>query len=185
MLPKNGLYAGLFSCLLILMLGSNYTPLQAATETPIPTPTQRYYNRSDLMNDLGVIPYPQLTIVPSLHDAITGKIPDIASGGGRWFKTFMFLSAESGALQLVFYMLVMLFVAWFLIALLHRIGTGKTMTSLREAIQAREERVKTSLGHHRTLSGAFEHGKYAYTRVGQRRSARSFHYRGARTRYRG
>ena len=96
---------------------------QSPTVTPAPSPTMRAYSRGELLQGIGVKPYTLLDI-PDLNMA--PRIGGMVTEGGSWFVTLMYLITDSGAAQLIFYLLSMLFIVGFLLTILHRVMRGQT-----------------------------------------------------------
>lgn len=112
-----------------LLFSPAFVYAQSPTVTPGPTPTLRAYSRGELLSGIGVKPY-TLIDIPELNMA--PRIGGMVTEGGSWFVTLMYLITDSGAAQLIFYLLIMLFVTGFLLGLLHRLMRGQTYQRYHE-----------------------------------------------------
>lgn len=109
--------------ILAFMLTAGPVAAQAPTETPLPAPTMRYFSRSELMAGIGIKPYTLLNINPEfdIGTKFVGTFPE----GISWFKTFLYLASENGALTWIGAFFVMFFVTGFLLAIFNlRNGKG-------------------------------------------------------------
>lgn len=122
-------------CIILILTFTLAAPVaaQSPTETPFPTPTMRYYSRATLMAGIGVKPYTLLHLSPEFD--LGTKFIDTFPEGASWFKTFLYLAAENGALVWISIFFVMFFVTGFLLAIFNlRNGRGAKY-NLEEAIR--------------------------------------------------
>jgi len=120
------------SILLILLLLASANPALAddPTLTPVPTPTQRFYSRAEILSRWGAKYYD-----PASHMDldVPGKMQDTFGEGGSYYITFLIMAAENGSLQTLSYVLIGIIVIGFLLTVIHRIAGSSEAAQARAA----------------------------------------------------
>ncbi len=108
------------------------------TMTPIPTPTQRYFSRAEILAQWGAKYYDEAS---HLNLDVPGKLPGTFGEGGSYYITFLIMAAENGSLQTFTYILVAVLVIGFLLTVIHKI-TGGGQYTLPSRQELADERIQ-------------------------------------------
>lgn len=103
---------------------------ESRAQGPLSTPTQEYYNRTDLLTKIAPKSF---TIQPWPVALNTGQgIEDTIAEGGSWFLTFNNLFIVTGAAGHLAFWIIVFFVAFLLTTWIIK-RTGNSRTALKES----------------------------------------------------